>query len=177
MGSIRSLCASILQESGALTIPKGQLNFLWVENFPLFSPVDPNQARKFDDVDSVPHFEATHNPFTSPHPDDVALLTSDPLKVRALHYDLVLNGSEIGGGSIRIHSAALQEFVLSEILKVMKKTKMIKMNEEVEEGGGNILSSSHCSFRSPRSRDSSTFWMVFALDVHHMAGSLSGLTG
>jgi len=49
--------------------------------------------------------------FTSPHPDDVKLLSTDPLKVRGLQHDLALNGSEVGGGSIRIHDPKIQEIV------------------------------------------------------------------
>jgi aspartyl-tRNA synthetase len=71
--------------------------FLWITEFPLFV---------WDDGDK--RFVACHHPFTSPHPDDVALLESDPGKCRAQAYDLVLNGYEVGGGSIRIHDAATQ---------------------------------------------------------------------
>ncbi len=52
-----------------------------------------------------------HHPFTSPHPDDIGLLASDPGKVRALAYDCVANGHELGGGSIRIHNSKTQEQV------------------------------------------------------------------
>ena len=61
--------------------------------------------------------ESAHHPFTAPHPDDIHLLYSNPSAVRGLHYDLVLNGSEIGGGSIRIHQSQVQEYVLDSILK------------------------------------------------------------
>jgi len=118
MGKVRSKCAELLRQGSHLKIPDSQYNFLWVENFPLFSPVDTTQARKFDEAGDVPLFEATHNPFTSPHPEDLALLTTDPLRVRALHYDLVLNGSEIAGGSIRIHSSEMQRYVLAEVLRL-----------------------------------------------------------
>jgi aspartyl-tRNA synthetase len=81
--------------------------FLWVEDFPLFLP---------SEEDSATGLESAHHPFTQPHPEDLELIYTDPLKIRGLHYDLVLNGFEIGGGSIRIHDAKLQEFVLKDIL-------------------------------------------------------------
>jgi aspartyl-tRNA synthetase len=71
--------------------------FLWVTDFPLL---------EYNDEDR--RWYAMHHPFTSPLDDDVAQLESDPGAVRAKAYDLVLNGSEIGGGSVRIHDAALQ---------------------------------------------------------------------
>jgi aspartyl-tRNA synthetase len=86
---------------------KGLLNpqeyaFTWVVDFPLLE-WDPQDRR----------YVAMHHPFTSPHDDDVALLAQEPGRARAKAYDLVLNGSEIGGGSIRIHDAAMQSQVFS----------------------------------------------------------------
>lgn len=76
--------------------------FTWVVDFPMFE-YDEKEKRHF----------AVHHPFTSPKPEDVALFDSEPLKMRANAYDLVLNGSEIGGGSIRIHSQEVQKKVFS----------------------------------------------------------------
>ncbi|HSA06763.1 MAG TPA: aspartate--tRNA ligase, partial [Candidatus Gastranaerophilales bacterium] len=77
-------------------------SLLWVYDFPMFE-LDEEAGR----------YAAVHHPFTSPKPEDVELLESDPLKCRALAYDIVYNGSEIGGGSIRIHSPELQRKVFN----------------------------------------------------------------
>jgi aspartyl-tRNA synthetase len=79
-----------------------QFAFLWVVDFPLLE-WDPEDKR----------YVSMHHPFTSPIDDDLALMETDPGKVRAKAYDLVLNGSEIGGGSIRIHDAKLQSRIFS----------------------------------------------------------------
>ena len=79
-------------------INKDENHLLWVTDFPLLE-FDPDDGRYY----------AMHHPFTSPHPDDVDLLESEPEKARARAYDLVMNGSEIGGGSIRIHDQNLQQ--------------------------------------------------------------------
>jgi aspartyl-tRNA synthetase len=74
-----------------------ELKFLWVVDFPMFEYSADDKR-----MNSVNH------PFTAPNPDDLAMLDSAPLKARALAYDIVLNGQELGGGSIRIHSRELQ---------------------------------------------------------------------
>ena len=76
--------------------------FLWVVDFPLLE-WDPEDKR----------YVSMHHPFTSPIDEDLALMETDPGKVRAKAYDLVLNGSEIGGGSVRIHDAGLQSRIFS----------------------------------------------------------------
>ncbi|HBG16508.1 MAG TPA: aspartate--tRNA ligase [Firmicutes bacterium] len=81
-------------------IPEKQYNPLWVLNFPLL---------EFDHEEE--RLVAVHHPFTSPLPEESELLDTDPLAVRANSYDLVLNGMELGGGSIRIHQRAVQEKV------------------------------------------------------------------
>ncbi len=107
LGRIRLECAALLQKRGKLTIPANQWNFLWVVDFPLMT---------YDE--EAKRFVATHHPFTSPVPEDAALLDTDPQKVRGQHYDVVLNGMELGGGSIRIHQPALQEKVFKDVLKI-----------------------------------------------------------
>jgi aspartyl-tRNA synthetase len=78
------------------------LAFTWVVDFPLFEAVT-------DSGQPIP----AHHPFTRPHPEDLDLLESDPLAVRSLAYDLVLNGVELGSGSVRIHDPVLQQRVFS----------------------------------------------------------------
>jgi len=79
-------------------IHKSQFQFCWVVNFPCFEW----------NADEKRH-EACHHPFTSPRPDDLAKLETEPLAVRARAYDIVLNGVEIGGGSVRIHDPEVQQ--------------------------------------------------------------------
>ncbi len=88
-------------------IPADTFAFAWVVDFPLLE-WDAEEKR----------WSPMHHPFTSPHDEDFALLQTDPGKVRAKAYDLVLNGSEIAGGSIRIHDAAIQ----SQIFRLLNIT-------------------------------------------------------
>jgi len=78
-------------------VPEDSWALCWIVDFPLFK------------LDEEGRIASEHHPFTSPHPDDIPLLESDPLKVRARSYDLVINGVEIASGSIRIHRRDLQE--------------------------------------------------------------------
>ena len=97
-GQMGDLRLHVARESGL--VPEGAdgpWEFLWVTDFPLF---------EYDAADG--RFYAMHHPFTSPRPEDVPLLDTDPGAARARAYDLVLNGSEIGGGSIRIHRPDVQ---------------------------------------------------------------------
>lgn len=89
----------------------------WLVNFPLFSPSEG------DIVDGYPvydfnNLESTHHPFTMVKLEDYDLLDSAPLKAKGDHYDLVVNGVEVGGGSRRVHDAELQKFIFSNILKI-----------------------------------------------------------
>ncbi|MEO6993738.1 MAG: aspartate--tRNA ligase [Lacunisphaera sp.] len=107
LGRTRLEAAQLLVKRGKLTIRADQWNFLWVVDFPLMSY---DEERK--------SYVATHHPFTSPVGEDIRLLDSDPKAVRGQHYDCVLNGMELGGGSIRIHQPDLQKKVFEEVLKI-----------------------------------------------------------
>ena len=107
LGRIRLECAKLLQARGKLSIPADQFNFLWVIEFPLML-FDEEQGR----------YVSAHHPFTSPVEEDIKYLDSDPLRVRGQHYDIVLNGVELGGGSIRIHQPQVQEKVFRDVLKI-----------------------------------------------------------
>ena len=90
-----------------------KFSFLWVYEFPFFE-VDEESGR----------LTPRHHPFTMPRPEDLSKLEKEPLKVKALSYDLILNGYEVAGGSIRIHDRGLQERVLS--LLGLSKEEMIE---------------------------------------------------
>ncbi|XP_045839487.1 aspartate--tRNA ligase, mitochondrial isoform X2 [Meles meles] len=107
LGKLRLECADLLEARGLVLRDPALCSFLWVVDFPLFLPKEENPGE----------LESAHHPFTAPHPGDLQLLYTEPEKVRSQHYDLVLNGSEIGGGSIRIHDAELQRYVLATLLK------------------------------------------------------------
>ncbi len=85
-----------------------ELAFSWTLDFPLFTK---QSEEDFYYGSGKAKFAPSHHMFTAPHPDDIPLLDSDPMKVRGLQHDLVLNGFEVGGGSIRIHQSNIQEKV------------------------------------------------------------------
>ncbi|KAM8849247.1 aspartate--tRNA ligase, mitochondrial [Spinachia spinachia] len=107
LGNLRLRCAELLESHGASVRDPSAFHFLWVLDFPLF-------LAKEEEPDQL---ESAHHPFTAPVAEDTQLLYTQPQKVRGQHYDLVLNGCEIGGGSIRIHKAAEQLHVLKSVLK------------------------------------------------------------
>jgi aspartyl-tRNA synthetase len=82
---------------GSPPVGEGPHHYVWVTEFPMFEGIDEDG-----------HLMAAHHPFTMPHPDDIDLIETDPLKVRSQAYDLVLNGWELGSGSVRIHRADIQ---------------------------------------------------------------------
>ena len=107
LGKIRLYCADVLKGQGKLTIPVDQFNFLWVIEFPLLG-FDREQNRWY----------SSHHPFTAPVTEDIPLLKTDPKKVRGQHYDVVVNGVELGGGSIRIHQPDVQKTIFEELLAI-----------------------------------------------------------
>ena len=107
LGRVRLESATLLEKRGKIERSPTDWKFLWVIEFPLMSH-DEEQGR----------YVATHHPFTSPVPEDIELLDSEPKKVRGQHYDIVLNGVELGGGSIRIHQPDLQKKVFEDILAI-----------------------------------------------------------
>ena len=107
LGKIRLYCAEKLTEMGKTSIAADQFNFLWVIEFPLLM---------FDK--EMDRWYSSHHPFTSPVEVDILKLTSDPKSVRGQHYDIVVNGVELGGGSIRIHQRELQKTIFEDVLQI-----------------------------------------------------------
>ena len=107
LGKIRLYCAEKLTEMGKMSIAADQFNFLWVIEFPLLM---------FDK--EMDRWYSSHHPFTSPVEEDIPKLTSDPKSVRGQHYDIVVNGVELGGGSIRIHQRELQKTIFEDVLQI-----------------------------------------------------------
>jgi aspartyl-tRNA synthetase len=96
---------TLRNDIGRPPVHEGPYKYVWVTEFPLFVGIDPTSGRP----------RPGHHPFCHPHPDDISFLDTEPLKVRALAYDLVLNGWELGSGSIRIHEPELQRRVFNEL--------------------------------------------------------------
>jgi aspartyl-tRNA synthetase len=99
---VNHLLGLLRVELGRPPVSEGGLHYLWVTEFPLFEGLD-------DHGQPIP----AHHPFTMPHPEDLDRLESDPLAVRSQAYDLVVNGWELGSGSVRIHRPEIQQRVLS----------------------------------------------------------------
>jgi aspartyl-tRNA synthetase len=107
LGRIRLYTADVLKQSGKLTIDPNRFDFLWVVDFPLLS---------FDKENN--RWYSSHHPFTAPVAEDIPFLKTEPKKVRGQHYDIVVNGTELGGGSIRIHQPDVQKTVFEEVLQI-----------------------------------------------------------
>ena len=99
---VRHVLGLLRLELGRPPVSEGGLHFLWVTEFPLFEGLD-------EDGRPIP----AHHPFTMPHPEDADGMESDPLSVRSLAYDMVVNGWELGSGSERIHRPEMQQRVFS----------------------------------------------------------------
>jgi len=107
LGKIRLYCAEVLKGQGKLVVPADRFDFLWVVDFPLLS-FDKEQNRWY----------SSHHPFTAPVAADIPMLKTDPRKVRGQHYDVVVNGVELGGGSIRIHQPDVQKTIFEDVLQI-----------------------------------------------------------
>ncbi|HWI56094.1 MAG TPA: aspartate--tRNA ligase [Bacillota bacterium] len=121
LGKIRLYCADLLKAQGKLTVPANRFDFLWVVDFPLLS-FDKEQNRWY----------SSHHPFTAPVAEDVPFLKTDPKKVRGQHYDIVVNGVELGGGSIRIHQPELQKTVFEEVLQIPPEETRLRFGYMLE---------------------------------------------
>lgn len=110
LGKVRLEAAELLKKRERLDIDNDKWDFFWVIEFPLMV---------YDDEEG--RFVSAHHPFTAPVVEDLHYLDEDPKKVRGQHYDLVLNGMELGGGSIRIHQPELQQKVFEEVLQLPKE--------------------------------------------------------
>ena len=105
LGRIRLEAARLLDVRKRLVRSQSPYHFLWVVDFPLL-------------LEEEGRYISAHHPFTAPIPEDVELLETAPHKVHGQHYDIVLNGVELGGGSIRIHQSQMQEKIFKEVLKI-----------------------------------------------------------
>lgn len=116
LGNLRLALYKAAAAQGLIEPPHWQdYRFVWITDFPLFSPTndaEPGQG-------GTAGLASTHHPFTAPKTaSDLDLLLTEPTKAVAAHYDIVVNGVELGGGSRRIHNAEVQEFIFREVLKM-----------------------------------------------------------
>ncbi|MCU0771248.1 MAG: aspartate--tRNA ligase [Verrucomicrobia bacterium] len=121
LGKIRLYCAEVLQKEGKLRIDPRRFDFLWVVDFPLLA-FDKEQNRWY----------SSHHPFTAPVTEDVPLLKEAPKRVRGQHYDIVVNGVELGGGSIRIHQRDVQKTVFEDILQISPEETQLRFGYMLE---------------------------------------------
>jgi aspartyl-tRNA synthetase len=121
LGKIRLYCADVLRGQGKLVVPADRFDFLWVVDFPLLS-FDKEQNRWY----------SSHHPFTAPVAEDVPMLKTDPKKVRGQHYDIVVNGVELGGGSIRIHRPDVQKTIFEEVLQISPEETKLRFGYMLE---------------------------------------------
>ncbi len=121
LGKIRLYCADVLKGQGKLTVDPDRFDFLWVVDFPLLS---------FDK--EMNRWYSSHHPFTAPVAEDVPLLKEDPKKVRGQHYDIVVNGVELGGGSIRIHQPDVQRTIFEELLQIPPEETRLRFGYMLE---------------------------------------------
>lgn len=121
LGKIRLYCAEVLKSQGKLTIDPTRFDFMWVVEFPLLS---------FDK--EMNRWYSSHHPFTAPVTEDIPLLKTDPKKVRGQHYDVVVNGVELGGGSIRIHQPDVQKTIFEDILQIPAEETQLRFGYMLE---------------------------------------------
>ena len=121
LGKIRLYAADVLKAQGKLVLDPGRFDFLWVVDFPLLS-FDREQNRWY----------SSHHPFTAPVAEDIPMLRTDPKRVRGQHYDVVVNGVELGGGSIRIHQPDVQKTIFEEVLQIPPETAQARFGYMLE---------------------------------------------
>lgn len=121
LGKIRLYCADVLKGQGKLSVDANRFDFLWVIEFPLLG-FDREQNRWY----------SSHHPFTAPVTEDIPLLKTEPKKVRGQHYDIVVNGVELGGGSIRIHQPDVQKLIFEEILQIAPEVAQARFGYMLE---------------------------------------------
>lgn len=122
IGDIRNMLWKALVEAGYMETPRlgepGSLQFAWITEFPMFKPVEEGEPGQ----EGAAGIAASHHPFTAPlSQKDLEVLFTDPLEAKSAAYDLVLNGVEIGGGSVRNHIADVQDFIMRDVLKMTDK--------------------------------------------------------
>ncbi|KIV94380.1 aspartate-tRNA ligase [Exophiala mesophila] len=114
LGGLRRDVYAAAIERGILSPPEG-ISIIWVVDFPLFSPIEDSAPGQGGSAGIC----STHHPFTAPKPgQDLSKLITNPIDIIGDHYDLVINGVEVGGGSRRIHTSDMQELIFKDVLKM-----------------------------------------------------------